>query len=253
MSHVVSVFLTGRLCVVGPDATIIDSDLSGNQARVALALLVHERGPVHRDRLADIIWDGALPATWNTSLNAIVSKLRRQLGRAGLDGRSVLTSTAGSYAISLPANSWVDTEDAIRRVDRAERAVRHGDLASALQEATVASSILRRPFLGGLEGAWVSEVRRELSATLYRSYVVLAAGWIAQGHHQLGSAVAERAIELDPIRETAYRLVMEAELGRGDSIAALHAFDRCERVVREEFGATPSSATVAIADRVRQR
>lgn len=252
MSGEVKIYLTGRLCVQGPEGVITDADLSGKQARLALALLVHERRPIHRDRLADVIWDGELPDTWNASLNAIVSKLRRQLGRTGLDARAVLSASGGSYAISLPASSWVDTEDAIRRVDRAEGAMRHGDLAAAVSDATVGSSILRRPFLGGIEGEWVSEVRHRLAAALYRSYVVLAAGWIEQGDHQLASTVAERAIELDPIRETAYRLVMEAELARGDAGAALEAFDRCERIVRDEFGASPSAETVALAERVRQ-
>lgn len=252
MSDGVKIFLTGRLRVQGPEGVITDADLSGKQARLALALLVHDRRPIHRDRLADVIWDGELPDTWSASLNAIVSKLRRQLGRTGLGARSVLTASGGTYAISLPTSSWVDTEDAIRRVDRAEGAMRHGDLAAAVSDATVASSILRRPFLGGVDGEWVSEVRHQLGTALYRSYVVLATGWIARGDHQLASSVAERAIELDPIRETAYRLVMEAELGRGDAGAALGAFDRCERIVREEFGASPSAETIALAERVRQ-
>lgn len=246
------IYLTGRLCVAGPAGTITDADLPGNQARLALALLVHERRPVHRDRLADVIWDGELPGTWNTSLNAIVSKLRRQLTRTGLDGRSVLTTSGGSYAISLPAASWVDTEDAIRRVDRAEGAARHGDLAAAVAEATVSSGILQRPFLAGVGGEWAAGVRRQLQTALYRSYVVLAHGWLEQGDHQLASTVAERAIVLEPIRETAYRLLIEAELGRGDAIAALEAFDRCERIVRDEFGASPSGETVALADQARQ-
>lgn len=252
MSGEVKIFLTGRLCVQGSDGVITDADLSGNQARLALALLVHERRPIHRDRFADVIWNGALPDTWNASLNAIVSKLRRQLGRVGLDARSVLSASGGSYAISLPAASWVDTEDAIRRVDRAEGAMRHGDLDTAVSDATVASSILRRPFLGGIDGDWVSDVRHQLAAALYRSYIVLATGWIERGDHQLASTIAERAVELDPIRETAYRLVMEAELGRGDTGAALAAFDRCERIVRQEFGASPSAETVDLAARVRQ-
>jgi DNA-binding SARP family transcriptional activator len=245
------IYLTGRLCVVGPAGSVGEADLAGNQSRVALALLVFERRPVHRDRLADIIWGGDLPVTWNTSLNAIISKIRGQLSRTGLDGRAVVTATGGSYGVSLPSDAWVDTEDAFRRVDRAEGAARHGDVDAALQEATVASSILGRPFLGGVDGEWVDDVRRQLTTVLYRSYVVIASGWNTRGDHQLAATIAERAIDLDPIRETAYRLLIEAELGRGDSAAALRAFDRCERVIRDEFGASPAADTVALAERAR--
>jgi DNA-binding SARP family transcriptional activator len=246
------IYLTGRLCVVGPTGSIGESDLSGNQARTAFAALVHERRPLHRDRLADIIWNGELPDTWSTSLNAIISKLRRQLSRAGLDGKAVIGATGGSYGVSLPSGAWVDTEDAIRRIDRADGAMRHGESAAALRDATVASSIFLRPFLGGVDGDWVAHVRRQLDDGLYRSYVVLATGWTQQGDHQLASSIAGRAIELDPIRETAYQLLMEAELARGDALAAMSAFDRCERVVRDEFGASPSTAMLELADRARR-
>lgn len=252
MSGDVRIFLTGRLCVVGPTGSIGESDLSGKQTRTALAVLVHERRPMHREWLADVIWNGTLPDTWSTSLNAIISKIRRQLGRAGLDRSEVVTAAGGAYTVSLPSGCWVDTEDAIRRVDRAEGATRHGDVHAALREATVASSILRRPFLPGVESDWATDVRHRLDAGLYRSYILLAAGWTMLDDHQLASSIAERAIDLDPIRETAYRLLMEAELERGDTIAALDAFDRCERVVREEFGASPSAETLALAERARQ-
>ncbi len=235
----------------GPEGSFDEGALPGNQARVALAALVHERVPLDRDRLADIVWGEDLPEGWNGSLNALISKIRGLFGRCGLDPKSILISTAGSYAITLPPGSWVDLEDAIRRLDRAEGEVRHGNVPGALPDATVASSILRRPFLRGSESAWIDDVRRRQDAALYRCYEVLAHGWTAQGHHRLAIAITEQAIALDPLRETGYRLLMEAELARGDSIAALEAFDRCERIVMAEFGASPSQLTIDVADQAR--
>lgn len=87
----------------------------------------------------------------------------------------------------------------------------HGTITGALPAATVASSILRRPFSRGTEGAWIDEVRRRNDATLYRCY--------------------------------------EAS---GDSIAALQAFDRRERIVMAEFGASPSERTITIAEQARR-
>lgn len=246
------VFLTGRLTIEGPVGSFDDSALPGNQARVALAALIHERVPISRDRLADIVWDRDLPAGWNGSLNVLVSKTRTLLTRIGLDGKNVLISTGGSYAMTLPTGSWVDLEDAVRRLDRAEGAARHGDLITALPDATVASSILRRPFLGGSQSEWIEGVRRKLNASLYRSYEVLSEGWRKQGDERLAADIAERAIALDPLRETGYRLLMEAELAHGDTIAALRAFDRCEQIVRREFGASPSPNTIEVAARASQ-
>lgn len=236
----------------GPDGSFDEAALPGNQARVALAALVHERVPLDRDHLADIVWGDDLPDGWSGSLSALISKTRSLLARCGLDAKSILVSAAGSYAISLPPGSWVDLEDATRRLDRAEGEVRHGNIVGALPDATVASSILRRPFLRGSEGAWIDGVRRRQDAALYRCYEVLSQGWRDQGDHRLAIGIAERAITLDPLQETGYRLKMEAEVARGDTIAALRTFDRCERIVMAEFGASPSQRTIDVAERARR-
>lgn len=247
-----NVFLTGRLTVQGPDGGFDEAALPGNQARVALAALVHERVALDRDRLADIVWGENLPEGWNGALRALISRTRTLLARCGHDAKSILQSTSGSYAMTLPAGSWVDLEDATRRLDRAEGEVRHGNARGALPEATVASSILRRPFLSGSEGRWIHEVRRRQQAALYRCYEVLADGWREQGHHELSIDIAARAIALEPLRETGYRLVMEAELARGDTIAVLATFDRCEQVVIAEFGASLSQRTIDVAAQARR-
>ena len=51
----------------------------------------------------------------------------------------------------LPAEIWVDLETAHRSLDRAEGALRHGRDVDAARDATVASSILRRGFLTGID------------------------------------------------------------------------------------------------------
>jgi len=239
------VFLTGRVTVVGPNGHFDERDLPGNKARVALALLVHTRDPVSRERLAGIVWPTSLPGSATASINSMISHIRSLFNRAGLDGKTMLTSAGGSYMLSLPSRSWVDIEDAVRRLDRAQSAARTGNWADALPEATVACGILTRPFLEGSESDWVHEVRRQLNGSLYNCYDVLSQGWSRSGDHRLAVDVAEKAIALDPIRETAYRRAIEAEHASGDRLAALRVFDRCEQVMRAEFGASPSEITVA--------
>lgn len=237
------------MAIEGPAGSFDEADLPGNQARVALAALAVERSPIGREVLADIVWGDDLPAGWSGSLNSLISKTRSLLDGVGVDAKSVLTSSGGSYQLALPPGAWVDVEDAVRRLDRAEGLLRHGDTRAALPEATSASGVLRRPFMSGVYGDWVDATRTRFQVWLYRSYEVLATAWRVEGDLSLASAIAEQAVELDPYRETGYRLLMEAELARGDRTAALRVFDRCERMVRSEFGATPSSDTIAVLER----
>jgi DNA-binding SARP family transcriptional activator len=234
----------------GPTGTFDEADLAGNQSRIVLAALIHERVPMSRDRLAQIVWGDNLGDGWSASLNSLVSRIRSLLNEVGIDGKSTLQSIGGSYSVVLPAGAWVDLEVARKRLDRAEGAMRRDASLEALPDATVASSILRRPFLGGADGEWIEAVRRSMKAALYACYEVLAEGWVTHGDARLAASMAQQAIELDPMREIGYRLLMTAELSRGDTIAALQAFDRCERILRAEFGCPPSPETLAVLQRV---
>ena len=244
-------YLTGGVRFDGPAGSFTGADLPGNQGRVAIVALAVERRAVARDELADILWGASLPAQWNGALSTIVSKIRSLLSTIGLDGPQVMTSSGGTYELVLPANSWVDLEDASRRLDRAEGALRHDDLVTTTQEATVASSTLRRELLAGVDNPWVDHVRRRQAEGLYRCLTALATAWHRLGDHQLAAIIAETAVEVDPHRELGYRILMEAEMARGDRGAAALALHRCERMLRDELAVAPSPETARLADVLR--
>lgn len=248
MAHL---YLTGGVRMDGPTGSFTDADLPGNQGRLAFVALAVERRSIARDALADIVWDDDPPAQWSGALAAIVSKIRTLITACGLDGHDVMASVGGTYALILPSGAWVDWECAIGRLDRAEGAARHGDFASAVEEATVASSILRRPMLTGVDCRWADRLRRRQVDASYRCLVTLAASWLELGDQQLASTVAESAVQLDPLRELGHRLLVEAEASRGDRAAALRALARCEDLMADELGVEPSAATVELGRRLR--
>lgn len=244
-------YLTGGLRIDGDAGCVSDADFPGPQGRVALAALVLERRPLSRDALAEIVWGDRLPDKWDGAVSAIMSKIRSLVTRTGLDARSVISSVGGTYAVHLPSDSWVDVEDALRRLDRADGALRHGDIATATAEGTAASAVLRRPFLAGVDTDWVETQRRRLRTSLYDCSTVLAAAWMAAGDHRLAATVATTAIEVDPLRELGHRLLMEAEWRRGDRGAALRALSRCQAMLFDELGVDPSPETLELAAAIR--
>ena len=77
---------------------------------MALAyLLVEHRRPVPRDELADLLWGGEPPGSWEKGLAVVISKLRAVLAAADL-GDGVLTHAFGCYQLHLPADVWIDVE-----------------------------------------------------------------------------------------------------------------------------------------------
>jgi DNA-binding SARP family transcriptional activator len=243
-------YLTGGLRLEGPSGHFTDSDLPGRQGRIAFAALAVERRPLSHDHLADIIWDESPPPQWKPALAPVISKIRSLISSTGLDGSEVLTAGGGAYGLTLPPDTWVDLECAFRALDRAEGALRHDQDADAARDATVASSILRRDLLVGIDNLWADRLRDRLADALYRCSVTLATAWNRLGDHQLAATVAQTAIDLDPLREVGHRLLIRAERARGDHSAALRAYLRCVDVLATELDAPPSPETLELADSI---
>ena len=242
-------FVTGGVRIEGPTGVLVDGDFPGNQGRVALVAMAVERRALSRDELADIIWNEHPPAQWPGALNALISKLRGLLTSIGLDGKASIVADGGAHRLVLQ-DVWIDLEEGYRMLDRAEGALRHDDLIGTVGPATAASGILRRPILPGQDSVWIDEANRRRSDASYRAFVTLARAWLGRGDAQLAATIAASAIVVDPYREVAHRLLVEAELMRGDNAAAQRHLDRCCQLLQDELGVELSAETVALRRRV---
>src|SRR5436190_14643683 len=138
--------LTERVRIEVGDTVLDEASLPGQQGRLAFAyLLVEHRRPVPRDELADLLWGGEPPSSWEKGLAVVISKLRTVLGAAGL-GEGVLTHSFGCYQLNLPSGVWIDLEEAERAAELAEEALARGDAVAAQTTASVAAAIARRVF-----------------------------------------------------------------------------------------------------------
>lgn len=241
----------GRISLERGGVVADETDLPGRQGRVALAFLVLRRTrPVPRSALVDAIWADHTPSATDSALNALASKIRQWLSSAGLDGRRTLVGTGGGYELRLPAGTWVDVEVAARRVDRATGALRADRHGRAWAEGTVATAILRRPFLVGTDIGWVNDYRQHLHQQLVRALECVSEASLSQGQSGLAAAVAEEMVSAAPFRESGYRMLMRAHASAGDRAEALVVYERCRDVLREELGVSPSAPTTQLFERL---
>jgi DNA-binding SARP family transcriptional activator len=240
------VYLAGRMVVETPKRVVEERDFVGRQGRSAFAYLVLARNrPVSRSELAEAIWSEAPPPAHEAALSAIISKLRGALAGAGFD-TTVLGSLSGCYELRLPSATWIDVEAAADAIHDAEFALRSGNPAAAYGPSAVAHHIARRPFLAGDESRWASGRRDKLRAILLRALECRARVYLWNGEHSLAVEAAREAIELEPFRETAHQLLMQAHGASGNTAEALHAYERCRRLIADEHGADPSPETRAL-------
>jgi class 3 adenylate cyclase/DNA-binding SARP family transcriptional activator len=238
-----------RLC--GPLALEIDgrdavAAVPAGQARSLLAyLLTREERSVERAALLDVVWPGGAPKDPQADLRVVLTRLRRALAPATLEGRQQLQ-------LILPEPVWVDVEVATLAIEAAREAVSGVAWGRALERAQSAFELLRPGFLPGQEGAWAQEARRAHEELELEALECIARAGLALGGAELVSAqrAARDLVSRSAFRETGHRLLMEALVATGNVAEALQVYDGLRILLRDELGIAPAAELQALHRRL---
>jgi SARP family transcriptional regulator, regulator of embCAB operon len=226
----------------------VEEELPGRQGRLLFVYLAaHRRRPSTRSELMQALWPDRVPAAADTALSALLTKLRGLLGPGTVAGKQ-------DVRLVLPPQAWIDLEAAGEGLHRATSGVAQRDWARAWGPSRVALHVAQRGFLPGYEAPWIDEIRRQLDDILVRSHECVAAIGLGLAGSELPSAErsARALIRLAPYRESGYRFLMEVLAGQGNVAEALLTYEQLRRLLREELGANPGSATQALHKRLLQ-
>lgn len=242
------IYLTGSIAIEHGDHLIRERQFPGRQGRIAFVFLaVNRHRSVHRDELLGAIWPDDAPAQTDSSLDAILSKLRSMLKSAGFAATDAgVAVNSKTIALQLPGSAWIDLEAAANALDEAEGALRRNDLAAAWSTANVAVVISRRPFVADAEAPWIESQRAALRALQMRALQCLVSVSANNREPLLAVQHAREMIALEPFRETAYQSLMKMHAAAGDRAEALRVFAKCRALLRDELGVSPSPQTEAV-------
>ncbi len=242
----IRIYLTGEPLVETDESVVRPIDLSGRQGRLVLtALAWNHDDAVPRGDVAEILWPADRPPSWEATLAAVISNVRR-----GLPPPLEIEHATGCYRLRVPTDAWVDVEAAYGAAHAAEGAIRLDDMADVYAWTGVATAITKRPFLVGEDGPWVEARRRELTALRIRA--LDAAIEFCTWNDEWGPALRyiESLIDLDPLRESSYRRLMTVSAASGDRAGAARAYERCRAALAEELGVSPHAETEALYDHI---
>jgi DNA-binding SARP family transcriptional activator len=242
------IYLTGHVAIEQDGTVVPEREFPGRQGRLAFVYLTLRRDhPTSRAEITSVLWPEQEPADPETALSAILSKLRRLLGRAGWSpAAAAIEMCSGSVSLRLPADTWIDVEAAANAIDDAEGALRAGHVSEAWAHANVAVSIGRRAFLPDFAAPWLEARRTALKEGLARGLQCLAKVSAANDEPALAVRYAAEAVALEPYRETGYQSLMRLHFAMGDRAEALRVFGRCRDLLRDELGTSPSPQTEAL-------
>jgi DNA-binding SARP family transcriptional activator len=240
----VRIHVCGDLRIEGDGAALTARDLPGRQGRRLWAYLaLNRRRPSGMGELATAVWGDAIPDAWEAGLHALVSRVRSAVRR--VDPAVALRSTGAGYELSLPAGTFVDRERAWEAIHHVRLTHRRGDIASAWTEAVIAHEIAARGFLPGESGEWIEAERRLLRGIEIQALEAITEAELARARHDEVERVARQLIELDPVRESGYRLLVRGLRASGNPAAATAVIAEC-RAALATVGARPSAETEAI-------
>jgi SARP family transcriptional regulator, regulator of embCAB operon len=237
-------YVVGQLTIEAGETVASERDLPGNQARVALAMLaVEHRHPLSRDQIAGELWPERLPASWETALRAVISKVRSSLSAAGISG-NLIRNAFGCYQLHLNG-AWIDLDAAADALHSAKADLARGDAVAAASNATVTCMICSRPFLAGHYGPWTLRQRDRIDDLHLNGRQCLAEARALIGDFERSAHAAEIALRLDPYREATYQRLIRSRALAGDRLGAASVFNRYREMVETELGLEPTPATVA--------
>ncbi|GAA0903095.1 bacterial transcriptional activator domain-containing protein [Pseudonocardia zijingensis] len=224
-----------------------ERELPGRRGRLLVAYLAaHRLSAVDRDALLDVLWYPGDPGSSAVSgLTVLLSKARAALAPIEIRGRS-------SLQLVLPPGALVDADVAAAALHDAESAIGRRDWPRAWTQGLSALFVTQREFLSDLDHPWVDDRRRAAAYDHERALACYAEACLHLGPAELPSAErsARRLVELQPLSETGYALLMRALVQRGDRAAAVLTYERLTRVLRDDLGVSPSPATQSLLDQL---
>jgi TolB-like protein/Flp pilus assembly protein TadD len=212
--------------------------LPTRKAEALLAYLATFPGLAHRrDKLVSLLWGerGDTQARHNLAQTILV--IRKALGN---EARSALVSSGQSVYVE-PSFINVDVEAfetlAAKQTPDSEAA---------------AIELYRGTFLDGIsvrEQAfedWLRGARDRLNSIACNTLERILERRIAAGDDEHAIEAARRLIELDPFLERAHRSLMRSYHHAGHETAALHQYQVCAGILRDELGIEPDAETKAL-------
>lgn len=229
----VSVHLLGEVEVRRDDGRSMP--VSSGRVALLLAYLLVNRSPQPRKRLAGLLWPDSTDSQARTNLRHLLHELKRMV--PDIDRFLDLQGTALHWKPETLASVDVDQfEDALKRVDSAAGVV---DL-DALRQAV---DLYKGDLLQGLEAEWIDPDRDRLRRRFGEALDRLATQLSQAGAYAEAIQYVERLLQHDPLREDAYRLLMQLYESQGARTRALRVYHTCVATFSRELGVQPSTPT----------
>ncbi len=213
-------------------------EMTARPAQSLLAYLVLHPVAHRRERLAGLLWPDSSETNARRNLRQALWQIRRALGAAA---DAVLLVGDITLAFNLDSDYWLDVEE----------------IAQPLEETTTADDLMRvvdayaGDLLPGFYDEWVLLERDRLQAQFERKLNLLLERLVEARRWTEVLHWGERWIAFGYTPEPAYRALMMAHAGLGDTSNVADVYQRCVDALERDLGVEPSAQTRLLYERLR--
>jgi TolB-like protein/DNA-binding SARP family transcriptional activator len=220
-------------------------DLPGAKDRALLAVLALTPGVLTpRERLASLLWSDRGDVQARDSLKHSLTRLRQCFASTSAQpitsDRQAVGLDATALAVDVVSFRALLTEGSAEALERAVTVYR-GDLLEGLS--------VRDPHFE----EWLETERRQLRRSAEDCLETLMEMKVKAGAGEGAAVIARRLIALDPLRESASRVLMKVEADRGQATQAIKLYETLRDRLHRELGVEPEAATLQLYESIRRR
>ncbi len=255
-------------------AALDDESLPGFRTVKVQALLIYlateSVAPHRRESLMTLLWPGMPERSARQNLRQTIYNLRRAI--PDLPAQSDVEQAAADTTVPLllanrqtiQLNPQANVDSDVMRFETLTKNVQthdHLDLFlchDCRQNLETAVSLYTGDFLADfyLDDSNAFEEWAEATRQAYRRQALdaletLTAIATRQTAYAEARAYAERQLEIDNLREGAYRQLMKIMALNGQRAEALALYDTCRRLLAEELGMAPTNRTTEVYEQIR--
>jgi DNA-binding SARP family transcriptional activator len=224
--------------------------LSAKESSLLAALAV--RGPrgAPRDTLLSALWPDQDSRLAGRSLHTMTWKLHRRLERV-LASNPLILNAHQTYSLNGSAAA-VDSALFERWADEGDELARLGDWQAASNLYARAAALYRGDLCEGVEISPELVIERERILVRFQDLLGRLAS-VAYNRTNLIDCLkfAQRFLATDPFHEGMHRLIMRCYADMGERSRAVHQYQICVSLLRDELDVAPEAPTMQLFEQIR--
>lgn len=244
-------YMLGNLKIVLDRKTITDN-ISYKSAGILSYLALNKERAFSRDKLSSLFWETSSMNAARYNLRYNLWALRKVLGDNKKESK-IIDSQKDTCKFNLHNNVYID----VFHMESILKNVSENDIKEYIEGLEKAKNIYKGEFLEGFYikdcpefNDWIFFERERWQRTYFDILYKLSKIYKEEEKFLKSIDNLEEMLTINPLQEELYVKLIEIYLEMGDRSTALHQYERCCRILREELNVSPMAETKEVYKKI---